>query len=65
MLGLVKLLSSADVLMNTAPQRTALIVIILEAVEPNCHRYLPKDFRDIFFHYLNICSPGSDLTFLG
>lgn len=63
MLGLVKLLSSADVLMNTAPQRTALIVIIDEAVKPNCHPYLPKDFGDIFFHYLNIFSPGSDLIF--
>lgn len=61
LLGLVKLSSSADMLMNTAPQCTALIVILHEAVEPNCHPYLPNDSGDIFFHCFNICGPGSDL----
>lgn len=57
MTGLVKLLSSADVLMNTALQCTALTVIIHREAEPNRHSYL------IFFHYLNVCSPDSDLIF--
>lgn len=48
LLGLVKLLSFADMLVNTAPQCTVLIVTIREAVKPKHPSYLPKDFGDIF-----------------
>lgn len=63
MLGLAKLLNSADMLMNTASHRTVLIVTVQVTAETNCHSYLPKDFGDIFSHYLNISSPGSDVIF--
>jgi len=61
-LGFVKVLSFADMLMNTPPQHTTIIVVTHKAVEPNSRPYLPKDFRD-FLRYLNICNPGSYLIF--
>lgn len=53
-LGLVKLLSSADMLMTLSSQITVFTVIMQETVEPNCHSHLPKYFADIFSHYFNI-----------